>query len=118
MDNTMDLTASMSEAPVVVSAPKPNYNNLQGNVDVICIVYQDGRIIPLRFRVKDEDGEEHVYTIREYKDLSGRGAYTTSDGIYVTDRILFFECRILVLGQLRRVRLYYNRTSQVWTARF
>lgn len=114
----MENTEIKSQSPSAVPAVRTNYNQLQGNVDVICIVYQDGRIIPLRFRVKDEDGEEHVYTIREYKDLSGRGAYTTSDGIYVTDRILFFECRILVLGQLRRVRLYYNRTSQVWTARF
>ena len=114
----MENTEIKSVSPSAVPAVRTNYNQLQGNVDVICIVYQDGRIIPLRFRVQDEDGEEHVYTIREYKDLSGRGAYTTPDGIYVTDRILFFECRILVLGQLRRVRLYYNRTSQVWTVRF
>jgi len=88
------------------------------NVDVISIHYKDGQIVPLRIRVEDEDGEEHTYSIKDYKDLSGRGAYTTSDGIYVTDRILHFECRIVVLGQIRRLRLYYHRNTEIWTIRF
>ena len=92
-------------------------DRLSGNVDVICLHYQDGSMIPLRIRVTDGDGELHTYTIKDYKDLSGRGAYTTVDGIYVTDRILLFECRIQVLGQLRRVRLYYNRSSEIWSIR-
>ena len=92
-------------------------DRLSGNVDVICLHYQDGSMIPLRIRVADEDGELHTSTIKDYKDLSGRGAYTTADGIYVTDRILLFECRIQVLGQLRRVRLYYNRSSEIWSIR-
>ena len=88
------------------------------NVDVISVHYKDGQVVPLRIRVEDEDGEEHTYSIKDYKDLSGRGAYTTSDGIYVTDRILHFECRIVVLGQIRRLRLYYHRNTEIWTIRF
>ena len=92
-------------------------DQFRGNVDVICLHYMDGSMIPLRIRICDEDGEYHTYSIKEYKDMSGRGAYTTSDGIYVTDHVLYFECRIVVLGQLRRVRLYYNRRSEIWTVR-
>ena len=88
------------------------------NVDVSSVHYKDGQVVPLRIRVEDEDGEEHTYSIKDYKDLSGRGAYTTSDGIYVTDRILHFECRIVVLGQIRRLRLYYHRNTEIWTIRF
>ena len=50
-------------------------------VDVICQHSRDGEVIPLRIRVCDEEGELHAYTIKGYKDLSGRGAYTTRDGI-------------------------------------
>ncbi len=90
---------------------------LRGNADVICLHYRDGGIIPLRFRITDEDGEQHTYTIKDYRDVSGRGAYVTRDGIYVTDRMLVYECRIVVLGQLRRVRLYYHRGKDVWLVR-
>ena len=98
--------------------PKSPADQFIRNVDVISIHYKDGQIVPLRIRVEDEDGEEHTYSIKDYKDLSGRGAYTTSDGIYVTDRILHFECRIVVLGQMRRLRLYYHRNTEIWTIRF
>ena len=98
--------------------PKIPADQFIRNVDVISIHYKDGQIVPLRIRVEDEDGEEHTYSIKDYKDLSGRGAYTTSDGIYVTDRILHFECRIVVLGQMRRLRLYYHRNTEIWTIRF
>ena len=98
--------------------PKIPADQFIRNVDVISIHYKDGQIVPLRIRVEDEDGEEHTYSIKDYKDLSGRGAYTTSDGIYVTDRILHFECRIVVLGQIRRLRLYYHRNTEIWTIRF
>ena len=87
---------------------------LENRVDVICQHSRDGEVIPLRLRVCDEEGELHAYTIREYKDLSGRGAYTTRDGIYVTDRMQVFECRIHVLGRTRLVRLYYDHVRNLW----
>ena len=39
-------------------------------VDVICQHSADGTIIPIRVRVKDEDGEYHAYTIKGYKDIA------------------------------------------------
>ena len=86
-------------------------------VDVICQHSRNGEVIPLRLRVCDEEGELHAYTIKAYRDLTGRGAYTTQDGIYVTDHMLVFECRIPVFGRLRTVRLYYDQVRNLWALR-
>ena len=37
--------------------------------DVICQHKIDGRIIPIKIRILDEDGEYQVYNIRSYKDV-------------------------------------------------
>ena len=36
-------------------------------VDVICRHSTDGTLIPMRIRVKDVEGEYHIYNIKEYK---------------------------------------------------
>lgn len=98
--------------------PKQNKDNIiEHTVDVICQHNRDGEVIPLRLRVCDEEGELHAYTIKGYRDLTGRGAYTTRDGIYVTDHMLVFECRILVFGRIRTVRLYYDQVRNLWALR-
>ena len=89
----------------------------ESTVDVICQHSRNGEVIPLRLRVCDEEGELHAYTIKAYRDLTGRGAYTTQDGIYVTDHMLVFECRIPVFGRLRTVRLYYDQVRNLWALR-
>ncbi len=86
----------------------------ENRVDVICQHSRDGEVIPLRLRLCDEEGELHAYTIKGYRDLSGRGAYTTQDGVYVTDRMQVFECHIQVLGRIRTVRLYYDHVRNLW----
>ena len=86
----------------------------ENRVDVICQHSRTGEVIPLRLRVCDEEGELHAYTIKSYKDLTGRGAYTTKDGIYVTDRMRVYECHIQVLGRIRTVRLYYDHVRNLW----
>ncbi len=83
-------------------------------IDVICQHRKDGEIIPMRLRLCDDDGEPHAFTIKSYKDLSHKGAYVTPDGMYVTNNILVFECRIEVFGVRRLVRLYYNQTNNIW----
>ncbi len=87
-------------------------------VDVICQHNKDGEIIPLRLRLTDEEGERHAYTIKSYRDMSERGAYTTQDGIYVTDQLLVFVCKVAVFGRMQNVRLYYDRTSQIWSMKY
>lgn len=83
-------------------------------VDVICQHCVDGRIYPIKIRITDEDGANQVYTIREYKDLSGQGSYTLPDGVTVSNDILVYECKIICFGQTRLIRLYYRPNTMIW----
>ena len=83
-------------------------------IDVICQFNRDGGIIPLRVRIVEDDGEYHSYTIQSYRDMSYRGAYTTSGGVFVCNDILLFECNIEVLGAKRMIQLYYEKNNMVW----
>ncbi|MCR5667376.1 MAG: hypothetical protein K6G01_11190 [Eubacterium sp.] len=87
---------------------------MEKKLDVICEFTKEDEIIPMRIRVTDSDGEFHAYTIKGYKNLSGRGAYTTPDGVYVTNDILVFACKIEVWGKERVVRLYYHLSKSKW----
>ena len=84
-------------------------------VDVICQHSADGTVIPLRVRLTDEDGQKQVFTIKEYMDLSHRGCYTTPDGVFVTDRNLMFECKIIVINVMKKITLYYSPSTTIWT---
>ena len=77
-------------------------------IDVICQIKADGSVIPLKFRLKNEDGIYETYSIKSYKPIPKKGAYTTSDGLYVCDRTDIFECRVHLMGLERTVRLYYD----------
>ena len=83
-------------------------------VDVICHHSCDGEIIPLRIHAKDDDGEYHSFTIKSYKSLSHRRSYVTTEGVFVTNNILNFDCHIIVLGVLQTVRLYYVLATGLW----
>ena len=84
------------------------------DTDVICLHTRDGKVIPIRFRVLDEDGLFQAYTIKEYRDLSGQGARTMPDGVYVADNTFVYECMISIFNRMRMIRLYYNPRSMVW----
>ncbi len=83
-------------------------------IDVICEHTADGSIIPLKLRVKDDNGEYQSYRIDSYRDLSGRGSYDTQDGIYVTNETVYFLCSISVFGRSKNVRLYYKMNEGIW----
>ena len=84
-------------------------------VDVICQHKADGGIVPIKIRVKDNEGEYQAYVIKAYKEIKNKGTYTTADGIYVTDQDLLFDCRITDFGRLKPIRLYYNIQTSTWS---
>ena len=84
------------------------------DVDVICQHSKDGSMIPLRIRVSDEEGNPRAFAIKSYKNLSGNVTYTTSDGVYVTDEMIFYECRIEINGEMKGIRLYYRKNMNNW----
>ena len=83
-------------------------------VDVICQHLTDGTVIPMRIRVVDEEGERRVFNISAYKDLSGQGARTMPDGIYVSNDIMVFECHIVIQDQRKSLYLYYFPAKMQW----
>ena len=84
------------------------------NIDVICQHKADGDIIPLRFRLKNDDGEYETYKISCYKCLSHPGAYTTPDGVTVTGNVYVFECTVVILDYKKLVRLYFDKSICHW----
>ncbi|MCR4781276.1 MAG: hypothetical protein K5851_00810 [Lachnospiraceae bacterium] len=84
------------------------------SVDVICEHKADGTIIPLKFRLLNEDGEYDKYKISGYRQISAPGAYTTPDGIMASSHTYIFECFVVVLNTKRYVRLYYEANWGKW----
>ena len=110
-------------------------------IDVICQHSQDGSIVPLKIRVRDDDGEYQAYMIQGFRRqdvVKGSGEYglpahgragyetetmrserrggiTTKDGVYINSHVTVYECQITTFGHKRRIRLYYNEESGIWS---
>ena len=67
-------------------------------IDVMCTHTMDGKIIPMKIRLKDEDGMYQTFAVRAYRDLSVSGNYTLGNEVVVTGVDIYaFEVKILVL---------------------
>ena len=84
-------------------------------VDVICQHSRDGTVVPIKIRVQDEDGEYQAYAIHRYEEQEHRGGITTKDGVYISSDVTVYECMITAFGYKRRIRLYYDMSSGVWS---
>lgn len=83
-------------------------------VDVICQHTREGNMIPIKIRIRDEEGEFQTYVVKGYKDLSHKGAFTMPNGVTATRTIFPFDCKIIVFGRERIVHLYYNSSDHIW----
>lgn len=88
------------------------------NVDVICQFSKEGQIIPLKIRIKDEDGEIHPYQIRAYKVLAMDGETVLPNGISANNHIWQFECKIAVFEMEKRIMLYFNSYDCKWNIKY
>lgn len=79
-------------------------------VDVVCTITSTRKIIPYKFRVKDEDGEYQTYLIKGYKDISLR-PNGNKNSVPINWK---FECIIEVWGRERIVTLFYNPSDSQW----
>lgn len=84
---------------------------MKQTVDVIALYTKEGKVIPLRLRLIDEEGERREFTIRSYRQIEVNDTKTMSDGMYVTANTLAFECYIDVAGIKRLIRLYWRDGS-------
>ena len=88
--------------------------NVKGQpVDVICQHCRDGTIIPMKVRMKDEEGMLQSYTIHAFKKIKG-GGFTMPDGIFISAMTLSYECKIVTFGKERLIRLYYKSPFKGW----
>ena len=69
-------------------------------IDFICQHTMEGKIIPLRIRLRDEDGELQEYTIKGYRETSEFGCTS-------------FECKIIVNGYMKLVNIF-SSDCKVW----
>ncbi len=83
-------------------------------IDVICQHTAEGKLIPLRIRLQDEDGVFQVYKVRGYKDQSHKGDYTMPNGVFATSAIFPFECKIAVFGREKIINIFYNSNDNIW----
>ena len=83
-------------------------------IDVICQHTVDGHMIPLRIRLKDEDGEYQIFRVKSYKDQSHKGSYTMPNGVAVTSAIFPFQCKINVFGREKIIDIFYNSNDNIW----
>ena len=88
-------------------------------IDMICQNKTDGSIIPIKFRMIDEDGLYQEYKIKAYKDLSFKGKlFRLEDaGLVHSSGIVPFECRIESFGRDMTVKIFYNSNDRVWILR-
>ena len=93
-------------------------SRLVDKVDVIAEFKSDGTIIPMRFRIMNEDGEYEAFTIKGYKQMPSKGTYTTEDGLYICNDDLVFKCKINILNMEKIVRLYFHSRKNSWTLGF
>ena len=83
-------------------------------LDVICMIGGDGTVVPIKIRFTDDEGTVQVHKIKEYRDISHRGIFTNPDGVYITNDMLVFMCKILSFGHVKRIMLYYDTGKSKW----
>lgn len=85
------------------------------NIDVMCTHTMDGKIIPMKIRLKDEDGMYQNFAVRAYRDLSTAGNYALGNEVVVTgiDNCVF-EVKILVFGMEKTMKITYHKRENIW----
>ena len=83
-------------------------------VDVICQHTKEGKLIPIKLRLQDDEVEFQTYVVKAYKNLSHIGSYIMPNGITATSTIFPFDCKIIVFGREKIVHLYYNSGGWIW----
>lgn len=85
------------------------------NIDVVCTFTRDKQIIPMKIRLKDEDGMYQTFAVRAYRDLSVSGNYTLGNEVVVTGVDIYaFEVKILVFGVEKTMKITYHKRENVW----
>lgn len=77
-------------------------------LDVICQITRDGDIIPIKFRMADDEG-----VLQEYKVLGYRRVFDEWEK-GVNTPVLSFECLIVDHNQKKVVKIHYIKAESLW----
>lgn len=91
---------------------------MRRKAEVISQHTMDGKLIPIKFRLYDEDGELQSYSIKGYKNLNAIGDYIMPNEVSVTSHMRYFKCKIAVFGIEKTVDLTYHFDEQMWYVNF
>ena len=83
-------------------------------IDVICQHTRDGNIVPLKIRIKDEDGMFQSFAIKSYRELSSCEEQLSPYGTIVHSHLWFFACQIIVIDTRKEIKLFYNARDNLW----
>lgn len=87
---------------------------MEKSLDIICQHLSNGDIIPIKVRLADEDGEFHIFQVKSYKVIDRPGDVCLPNLVNTTVSLWTFECKILVFGNLKIIRLHYNTYNGRW----
>lgn len=83
-------------------------------IDVICQFNKDGKIIPIKLRLTDENGESQSYVVQGYMEYPPGSEYKLPGGFMATNSIHVFKCKIHTFGQEKILHIFYNSTNSQW----
>ena len=86
--------------------------------DVIAQHTMDKKMIPLKIRIQDEDGEYQTFSVRGYKNLNAIGRVILPNEVPVTSHMRYFQCKINVFNKEKIIDLTYNFNDQSWFVDF
>jgi hypothetical protein len=69
--------------------------------------FKETTIKPMRFRITDEEGEQHTF------DITGYIIKATEK--HMNNTIFKFECNIVINDNKRSCEVWYNRDTCKWT---
>ncbi len=98
----------------IIESEVEHMSRVINDVDVICEHKSDGDVIPLKFRIMNDDGVFEAYTIKGYRQIFRKDTYTTPDGVTVGTRDRVYECRVVVLDMYKTIRLYFDTINCSW----
>ncbi len=88
---------------------------MRRNADVICEHKSDGTIIPLRFRVMDEDGEYQTFNVKGFRQVPVIIKNNEVQGKFIAANTDVFECMIEVFGMKKKIQLMFSWGTKNWT---
>ena len=87
---------------------------LDRRLDVICQHTSEGRVIPIKIRMIDDDGEWQIYKIKSYKVLASPGTVHLPNNVDTTTNTWLCECQVFIFNRTLMIKLYYNVYEGVW----